>query len=163
AKLSEDLRYDTAMHYLAGGVDHLKNSGFARSDRIGAVGFCMGGGYSLLMSCQNRDIAAAVAFYGQIVNDHPTEKNPVNPIELVPQMSCPLLYIHAGADEYIPLHHANRLRDAMAEANKEGEVKSYPGAPHAFFNDTQPDIYRPKEAKDAWQRTLAFFQRHLKA
>ena len=161
ARIMEGLRYDTAMRYLADGVNYLKDADFAHSDRIGVVGFCMGGGYSLLMSCQNRDIKAAVAFYGQIVNDQPTEKNPVNPIDLVPQMSCPLYYIHAGNDEWITLEHANRLRDAMKEANKEGEVRSYPGVPHAFFNDTQPDIYRPDDARDAWRRTLTFFRQRL--
>lgn len=161
AKLMESLRYDTAMRYLNGGVDYLARADFARGDRIGVVGFCMGGGHSLLMSCLNKEIKAAVAFYGQIVNDQPTENNPVNPIDLVPQMSCPLLFVHAGLDEWITLDHADRLRDAMKKSNKEGEVKSYPNAPHAFFNDTKPDIYRQEEAQDAWRRTLAFLRRHL--
>ena len=161
AKLMESLRYDTAMRYLNGGVDYLARADFARGDRIGVAGFCMGGGHSLLMSCLNKEIKAAVAFYGQIVNDQPTENNPVNPIDLVPQMSCPLLFVHAGLDEWITLDHADRLRDAMKKSNKEGEVKSYPNAPHAFFNDTKPDIYRQEEAQDAWRRTLAFLRRHL--
>ncbi|MEE9198402.1 MAG: dienelactone hydrolase family protein [Dehalococcoidia bacterium] len=161
SRLAEELRYDTAMRYLVGGVEYLKNADFARGGSIGVLGFCMGGSYSLLMACRNRDIRVAVAFYGQVINEQPTEENPVNPIELVPEMSCPLLYIHAGADEWIPLDHANRLRGAMKQAGKEGEVRSYPGAPHAFFNDTQPDIYRPEEAKDAWRRTLAFLERGL--
>lgn len=41
-------------------------------------------------------------------------------------------------------------------------MKIYPGAPHAFFNDTRKDVYRPAEAKDAWTRVLDFFARHLK-
>ncbi|MCH8088127.1 MAG: dienelactone hydrolase family protein [Chloroflexi bacterium] len=161
AKLMESLRHDTAMSYLNAGVDYLASADFARGDRIGVVGFCMGGGHSLLMSCLNKEIKAAVAFYGLIVNDQPTENNPVNPIDLVPQMSCPLLFVHAGLDEWITLDHADRLRDAMKRSNKEGEVKSYPNAPHAFFNDTKPDIYRQEEAQDAWRRTLAFLRRHL--
>ena len=67
----------------------------------------------LLMSCQDTGIGAAAAYYGQIVNDEPTEENPVNPIELVPQMSCPLHFVHAGLDEWITLDHADRLREAM--------------------------------------------------
>ena len=51
----------------------------------------------------------------------------------------------------------------MASAGKEGEVKSYQNAQHAFFNDTQPDIYNEDDAKDAWERTLKFFRKHLAA
>ena len=78
-------------------------------------------------------------------------------------MSCPLLFVHAGLDEWIILDHADRLREAMASAGKEGEVKSYPNAQHAFFNDTQPDIYNEDDAKDAWERTLKFFGKHRAA
>ena len=161
AKLAEELRYDTAMRYLRGGVEYLKESGVAVADRVGVVGYCLGGSYALLMSCQDTGIGAAAAYYGQIVNEEPTENNPVNPIEMVPQMSCPLLFVHAGLDEWITLDHADRLREAMASAGKEGEVKSYPNAQHAFFNDTQPDIYNEEDARDAWDRTLKFFKKHL--
>ena len=161
AKLAEDLRYDTAMRYLKGGVDYLKSSKYAHPDRIGAVGFCLGGSYALLMACGDTGIGAAAAFYGQIVNDEPSENSPVNPIEMVPQMSCPLLFVHAGLDEWITVEHANRLREAMKVAGKEGEVKSYANAHHAFFNDTQPDIYSESDARDAWDRTRKFFRKHL--
>ena len=161
AKLAEELRYDTAMRYLRGGVDYLKDAGVATADRIGAVGYCLGGSYALLMACQDTGIGAAAAFYGQIVNEEPTENNPINPIDLVSQMSCPLLFVHAGLDEWITVEHADRLREAMASANKEGEVKSYPNAQHAFFNDTQPDIYSEEDARDAWERTRRFFKKHL--
>ena len=57
----------------------------------------------------------------------------------------------------------NRLRDGLKLYGKTGEVKIYPGAPHAFFNDTRKDVYRPSEAKDAWTRVLEFFARHLKS
>ncbi len=51
----------------------------------------------------------------------------------------------------------------LKKYSKPGEVKIYPGAPHAFFNDTRTDVYRPTEALDAWQRTLDFFAKHLKS
>ena len=113
------------------------------------------------MACEDTGIGAAAAFYGQIVNDEPSENNPVNPIDLVPQMTCPLLFVHAGLDEWITVEHADRLREAMKAANKDGEVKSYSNAQHAFFNDTQPDIYSESDARDAWQRTRRFFSKHL--
>ena len=161
AKLAENLRYDTTMRYLKGGVDFLKRSGHTRQDKIGAVGFCLGGSYALLMACGDTGIGASAAFYGQIVNDEPNEKNPVNPIEMVSRMSCPLLFVHAGLDEWITVEHADRLRVAMKAEGKVGEVKSYSNAQHAFFNDTQPDIYSESDARDAWERTRKFFRKHL--
>ena len=160
AKLAEELRYDTAMRYLRGGVEYLKGTGHS-TDKVGVVGYCLGGSYALLMSCRDTGIGAAAAYYGQIVNDEPTENNPVNPIDLVAQMSCPLLFVHAGLDEYITVEHADRLREAMESGGKAGEVKSYAEAQHAFFNDTQPDVYNEDAARDAWERTRKFFRKHL--
>ncbi len=163
AKLAEDLPYHTAMAYLKDGVAYLQASQHVPAERIGAVGFCLGGSYALLMSCGDTGIGAAAAFYGQIVNEEPNEKNPINPIKIVSQMSCPLLFIHAGLDEWITVEHADRLREAMKAEGKEGAVKSYAKAQHAFFNDTQPDIYSESDARDAWERTRKFFRKHLVA
>jgi carboxymethylenebutenolidase len=55
----------------------------------------------------------------------------------------------------------NRLSAALKQHGKEGEVKIYTDAPHAFFNNTRPDVYRAADAQDAWQRTIDFFTRHL--
>ncbi|MEE9325196.1 MAG: dienelactone hydrolase family protein [Dehalococcoidia bacterium] len=161
-KLMANLRHDVAMKYLNEGVNYLKAQEFVKGDRIGVVGFCMGGGYALLMACQNREIKASAPFYGQIVNEEPTEEFPVNPIDLIPRLSCHLLYFHAGQDPWITTEHANRLRDALVKHNKPGQVQSYADADHAFFNDTR-EVYHEKAAKDAWQKTLAFFQTHLKS
>jgi carboxymethylenebutenolidase len=76
-------------------------------------------------------------------------------------MSCPLLFVHAGLDEYITVEHADRLREAMESGGKAGEVRSYAEAQHAFFNDTQPDVYNEDAARDAWERTRKFFRKHL--
>jgi carboxymethylenebutenolidase len=54
-----------------------------------------------------------------------------------------------------------RLAGALKKYGKTGEIKTYPGAPHAFFNDTRKEVYRPAEAADAWGRALAFFRQHL--
>lgn len=59
-------------------------------------------------------------------------------------------------------NEAGKLMSALKKLGKPGEVKIYPGAPHAFFNDTRKDVYRQKEAQDAWRRTFDFFSKHLK-
>ena len=73
-----------------------------------------------------------------------------------------MLYIHGEDDGWITQDHVDRLRAALKEYGKTGEAKTYPGAPHAFFNDTRPDAYKSEEAADAWNRTLEFFGQHLR-
>jgi carboxymethylenebutenolidase len=63
----------------------------------------------------------------------------------------------------IPRADVDELRGILAREEKSFEIVSYPGAGHAFFNDTRADAYRPDAAADAWPRALAFFRRHLRA
>jgi carboxymethylenebutenolidase len=111
----------------------------------------MGGSYALLLPCVNPVIKAAVPFYGQV-------PNPDTPIK---SLACPVLYIYGEDDGWITKADVQRLANALKKYRKVGEIKTYPGAPHAFFNDTRKDVYKPAEAKDAWARALAFFKQHL--
>ena len=119
--------------------------------RIGSIGFCMGGGLSLLLACHNKDLAAAVVFYG---------RNP-SPIDLVKNINCPILCNYAGNDMAITEADINLLRETLTKYGKVFDIKTYPGVPHAFFNDTR-ESYRPEAAKDAWKRTLEFYEKNLK-
>jgi carboxymethylenebutenolidase len=122
-------------------------------ERIGVTGFCMGGTYALMLPCVNPTIKAAVPFYGQVPNpDHPLEK-----------LGCPVLYVYGEDDGWITKADVQRLATALRKYRKAGEIKTYPGASHAFFNDTRKEVYKPAEAKDAWARAVAFFKQHLKA
>ena len=111
----------------------------------------MGGGLSLLLACRNRELAAAVVFYG---------RNP-SPIDLVKNIQCPILCNYAGADMGITESDINLLKQTLTKHGKVFDIKVYPGAPHAFFNDTRPS-YRPQAAKDAWERALSFLGKSLK-
>lgn len=137
---------------LNGGFNYLKTLDYVNSQRIGSIGFCMGGGLSLLLACHNKELAAAVIFYG---------RNP-SPIDLVKNIQCPILGNYAGADMAITESDINLLKETLTKHQKTFDFKTYPGAPHAFFNDTR-ESYRPDAAKDAWERTLKFFNKHLKA
>lgn len=151
-KLMGSLNRDEAIKDLTGGIQYLKSQKTARADRIGVTGFCMGGSFALLLPCKTKEIKAAAPYYGE-VPDEATLRG----------LACPVLYIYGDADFWITRDDVRRLEEGLKKLGKPGEVKIYPGAPHGFFNDTRKDVYRPKEADDAWRGTLDFFAKHLKA
>ena len=130
-------------------VDYLNSQPFVKLGRIGSVGFCFGGGMSINLAC-HATTAACVVFYGE---------NPT-PIELVNNIKCPVLGLYGGDDTRIN-SSLDQLVKAMAMYKKDFEMRIYPGAPHAFFNDTSKSTYRPEAAKDAWERVLRFYSRTL--
>jgi carboxymethylenebutenolidase len=119
-----------------------------RGQRVGSVGFCMGGGLSALLACSDADLAAAVVFYGS---------SP--PLDLVPDIRCPVLGLYGGLDERIN-GGVPAFEDAMKRAGKRFERVVYEGAAHAFFNDNRP-AYHVGAARDAFVRTLALFRTEL--
>ncbi len=149
--LREKFTEEKILGDLSGGFNYLKTLSCVNPSSIGSMGFCMGGGLSLLLGCHNRELAAAVVFYGRNLS----------PIDLVKNVQCPILGNYAGADMAITESDINLLKQTLTKYRKEFDVKVYPGAPHAFFNDTR-ESYRAEDAKDAWERTLEFFNRHLK-
>lgn len=145
------LKQEDGLKDLNATVAYLKSVPEVNAAKIGVTGFCMGGSYALMLACTNREIKAAVPFYGQV-------PNPDAPLE---SLSAPLLYIYGEDDGWITKADVQRLATALKKYKKAGDIKTYPGAPHAFFNDTRNEVYRAAEAKDAWGRALAFFKQHL--
>ena len=117
--------------------------------KIGAVGFCYGGGMVNFLATRLPDLAAGVAFYGSAPN-----------LEDVPKIKAPLMIQSAEVDARI-----NASWPAFEEALKAAKVKYerhlYPGTQHGFHNDTTPR-YDAAAAKLAWERTLAFFNKHVR-
>ena len=130
-------------------VEYLNGQSFVKAGKIGSVGFCFGGGMSINLAC-HAITASCVIFYGE---------NP-SPIERVSKINCPVLGIYGGEDMRIN-SQLPELVKAMAEFKKDFEMRIYPGAPHAFFNDTNIHTYRQEAAKEAWDRTLRFYGRTL--
>ncbi|MFL6230130.1 MAG: dienelactone hydrolase family protein [Pyrinomonadaceae bacterium] len=116
--------------------------------KFASIGFCMGGGYSYQLATHTTDLAGAVIFYGR------------TPVELVPQVSCPILAHFGGKDTGL-MQTEPAWEDAMRKAGKTLDVKVYPEAGHGFFNDTRPTAYNAEAAADAWQRVIKFFHERL--
>jgi carboxymethylenebutenolidase len=118
--------------------------------KIGAVGFCFGGGIANMLATRLPDLGGAVPFYGA----QPAAAD-------VPKIKAPLLIHYAGLDERInagwPAYEA-----ALKANNTKYEAFIYPNVNHGFHNDTTPR-YDDAAAKLAWQRTVDFFNKHLRA
>lgn len=132
-------------------INWLADEKDVRADRIGVVGFCMGGSYALLLPCTSKEIKAAAPFYGEIPSD-----------EKLRQLACPVFYAYGENDGWITRKDVDRLAADLKKFNKPGEVKIYKGCSHGFFNDTRKDVHRAAEAQDAWQHTLKLFAENLK-
>jgi carboxymethylenebutenolidase len=151
AQLMNSLKQEDGLKDLNATVTYLRTTPNVDGGKIGVTGFCMGGSYALMLPCVNQDIKAAVPFYGWV-------PNPDTPIQ---NLACPVLYFYGEEDGFVPKADVQRLEAALKKYKKPGEIKTYPGAGHAFFRDTDASVYRPTQAKDAWNRTLAFFHQHL--
>jgi carboxymethylenebutenolidase len=151
AELMGGLKKEDGIEDLQTTIEWLRVQKQTQTARIGIIGFCMGGSYALLLPCETREISAAAPFYGEIPPD-----------EKLKNLSCPILYVYGENDGWIQRSDVDRLAAALKKFDKQGEVKIYPGCSHGFFNDTRPDVYRPAEAKDAWDRTLKLFATNLK-
>lgn len=142
-------------------IDHLSVLTFVDDTRIGATGFCMGGLYAFLLAAHTTRLRVAADFYGRITYPERTDLKPEAPLDVAGRVNCPILGIFGDADTVVPLDDVERLRDELKRHRKPFQMKVYPNAPHAFFNDTR-DSYRPDMAKDAWGRMLTFFWKYLR-
>jgi carboxymethylenebutenolidase len=155
----------TALGDLEGAADYLRSREEA-SGRIGCIGFCMGGRHTLLFACSSDKLSAAVDCWGGFIDkatprERTTPQRPTPPLELAPQVGCPL-YAAIGAEDHNPSPEiAEQLREALAGAPYETVVEVYEGAGHAFFADYRP-TYRPQAAARLWERIVPFLDSHLK-
>ena len=125
-----------------------------KKDRIGVIGWCMGGRWSLALATEIPTLAAVVAYYGA----PPTDSAAIAAIK------APVLGNFGGDDKGPSPDQVRAFEDALKKAGKSVDLKIYEGAGHAFANVNNPwGGYREAAAKDAWARTTAFLARHLKA
>jgi carboxymethylenebutenolidase len=140
---------DTHMPALLAATEFLRNENPAtRGQKVGSVGYCMGGGLSALLACRDSQLAVAVVYYGS---------SP--PAEHIPAIECPVFGFYGGEDARIN-GGVPAFAEAMKAAAKRFESRTYPGVQHAFFNDNRP-AYDVRASRDAFARTLGIFREHL--
>jgi carboxymethylenebutenolidase len=155
-----------ALGDLEGAADHLRGRE-DRSGRVGCIGFCMGGRYTLLFACGSDRLDAAVDCWGGFVDraepdERSTPARPTPPLELAGSLHCPLLAA-VGAEDHNPSPEiAEQLRERAAASGQPVRVDVYEGAGHAFFADYRPS-YRPEPAALLWERVVPFLGEHLRA
>jgi carboxymethylenebutenolidase len=148
-KMLMALNVEQAAADMRGAINHLRE---LTGKPVGTIGFCMGGALSLYAACDNPDgVGACVDFYG----GHPAVKPNIAALQ------APVLGIFAENDGFVNAQFVQSLDEQLRAAGKEHEFITYPGTDHAFFNDERPQVYNADAAADAWQRSLAFFAKHL--
>jgi carboxymethylenebutenolidase len=148
--------YQAAMEHIPSGernvgaaVAYLKQRG---ATKIGSVGWCFGGHWSLRTGLVGgKDVHAVVVYYGPPITDR----------KELARLQAPLLGLYGGKDPNIPVDSVRAMERQLKALGKTVEIKIYPEASHAFANPSG-QAYDPAAANDAWKRTVAFFQAHLK-
>jgi carboxymethylenebutenolidase len=130
-------------------IDFLQHQNFIIPERIGAIGFCLGGGFSIALACRDRRIKVIAPFYGA---------NP-SPIQAV-ERSCPVVGSYPKRD--FTARSGRNLKIALDQFKIPNDIKIYPGARHSFMNDSSR-AFDPVASEDAMNRTMAFFDQYLMA
>jgi len=143
---------DRAKRDLHAAFEFLASQPNVKRDRIGAIGWCMGGGYALDVALQEPALAADVINYGHLATDPDALK----------KIHSPILGIFGALDKGIPPADVRKFGEQLDKLGKKIEIKIYDDAGHAFENPNNKDGYRSADAADAWQRTVAFLATSLK-
>ncbi|MGE0641466.1 MAG: dienelactone hydrolase family protein [Thermoanaerobaculia bacterium] len=123
-----------------------------KATKVGVIGWCFGGGWSLATALDLGDgIDAAVMYYGRVVTA---------PAELA-KLKAPLLGLFGGKDEGIPVAGVREMENQLKKLGKQATIVVYPEADHAFANPSG-QRYDAAAANDCWSKTTAFFAEHLK-
>jgi len=141
-------------------VEFLKAQPFVLPGRIGIVGFCFGGRVSYLAACNVADLKASVVFYGGRILQ-PLGGSGPSPLEQTAKITAPVLGLFGEEDQNPTPADVAKIEAELKRHGKAYEFHMYPGCGHGFHCDARSS-YRPEAARDAWDRTLAWFNKHLK-
>lgn len=150
-ELINALPQDRKLRDLKAAFAYLQEQKNVDPKRIGSIGWCAGGGWSLELAENEAALRAAVVNYGDVSND---------PGTLLP-IKAAILGSFGGQDRGTTPDDVHKFEQEMTALGKHVEVKVYPEAGHAFENQNRP-TYRAADAQDAWQRTITFLEQNLK-
>lgn len=151
-ELMRGLPVDRAMADLKAAYGVLANRKDVERSRIAVIGWCMGGGYALMLGIDEPRLAGIVINYGHLVTNPATIKS----------IKPPILGNFGAEDRGIPPKDVREFEAALEKERKSADIKIYDGAGHAFMNPNNKGGYVPAAAQDAWQRIDAFLARTLK-
>ena len=151
-ELSRGVPEDRANRDLEAAYNYLVTRPDVDSKRIGSIGWCMGGGYSLDMALLEPRLTAAVINYGHLATEQASLK----------KINAAILGIFGGQDRGIPVADVKQFEKNLKQLGKKVDIVIYPDAGHAFENPNNKGGYRPQDATDAWKKTLAFLDTNLK-
>ena len=150
-KLMMAMKMEEAAQDITGAVEHLSGLDDATGDTVGSVGFCMGGGLSLYLATLKPQVGACVIYYGVL---------PGSQLDLA-RVQGAVLGHYAEHDDWASPASARELEMKLKSLGKDVEFHIYPGASHGFFNDTRPEVHNAEASQLSWERTIAFYRKHL--
>jgi carboxymethylenebutenolidase len=150
--LMRGLPDDRGMRDLEAAFAYLSSRHDVNAAKIGSIGWCMGGSWSIKFAVDQPKLAACVVNYGWLPSDP----------ALIAKIKAPVLGNFGAEDQGIPPKDVKAFESAMKASGKIADIKIYDGAGHAFENPNNKQGYRPEAAADAMQRSSAFFQQNLK-
>jgi carboxymethylenebutenolidase len=127
-------------------------------EKLGITGFCWGGRITWLYAAHNPALKAGVAWYGRLVGAK-SASAPSHPIDVAANLKTPVLGLYGGQDESIPQASIEQMKAALALGSSKSEFVVYPNSGHAFHADYRPS-YVEADAKDGWQRCVAWLKAH---
>jgi carboxymethylenebutenolidase len=155
------VRDTEALRDMARAVDALKDLPGIDPERVGVVGFCMGGRLAFLHAANTPDLRAAVVFHGG--NILVARDGLPSPFDQARNVRAPLLGLFGAEDENPSPADVQAIDAELTRLGKEHEFHGYAGAGHAFLNFTRPAVFREAQAKAAWAACSAWLGRHLHA
>jgi carboxymethylenebutenolidase len=138
-------------------VAYAKGTGKADTGRLSITGFCWGGRVVWLYAAHNPKVDAGAAWYGRLTGGFTPDAK--NPVDVGATLKVPVLGLYGGKDNGIPQADVEKMRAELAKGKSGSEIIVYPDAGHGFNADYRPS-YAEKDAKDAWAKMLAWFDKH---